>query len=91
MKTLLTNAKVIDPVTETISDGEVMFEDGVIIPKELILALQEAHFYAPFRSAEQGFMNAGVIVRIRCDRNQIPGKMQHSDNFWHNIWIPQNF
>jgi len=34
MKTLLTNAKVIDPVTETISDGEVMFEDGVIIPKE---------------------------------------------------------
>ena len=34
MKTLLTNAKVIDPVTETISDGEVMFEDGVIIPRE---------------------------------------------------------
>ena len=34
MKTLLTNAKVIDPVTETISDGEVMFEDGIIIPKE---------------------------------------------------------
>ena len=34
MKTLLTNAKVIDPVTETISDGEVMFENGVIIPKE---------------------------------------------------------
>ena len=33
MKTLLTNAKVIDPVTETISDGEVMFEDGIIIPK----------------------------------------------------------
>ena len=28
MKTLLTNAKVIDPVAETISDGEVMFEDG---------------------------------------------------------------
>jgi dihydroorotase len=24
---------VIDPVTETISDGEVMFEDGIIIPK----------------------------------------------------------
>ena len=35
MKTLLTNAKVIDPVTETISDGEVMFEDGIIIPKEI--------------------------------------------------------
>ena len=34
MKTLLTNAKVIDPVAETISDGEVMFEDGIIIPKE---------------------------------------------------------
>ena len=34
MKTLLTNAKVIDPVTETISDGEVMFEDGIIIPRE---------------------------------------------------------
>ena len=34
MKTLLTNAKVIDPATETISDGEVMFEDGIIIPKE---------------------------------------------------------
>lgn len=34
MKTLLTNAKVIDPSTETISDGEVMFEDGIIIPKE---------------------------------------------------------
>ena len=34
MKTLLTNAKVIDPMTETISDGEVMFEDGVIIPRE---------------------------------------------------------
>ena len=34
MKTLLTNAKVIDPVTETISDGEVMFEDGIIIPKQ---------------------------------------------------------
>ena len=34
MKTLLTNAKVIDPVTETVSDGEVMFEDGVIIPRE---------------------------------------------------------
>ena len=34
MKTLLTNAKVIDPLTETISDGEVMFEDGIIIPKE---------------------------------------------------------
>ena len=34
MKTLLTNAKVIDPVAETISDGEVMFEDGVIIQKE---------------------------------------------------------
>ena len=34
MKTLLTNAKVIDPVTETISDGEVMFEGGVIIPRE---------------------------------------------------------
>ena len=34
MKTLLTNAKVIDPVTETISDGEVMFENGIIIPKE---------------------------------------------------------
>lgn len=34
MKTLLTNAKVIDPVTETISDGEVMFEDGIIISKE---------------------------------------------------------
>lgn len=34
MKTLLTNAKVIDPVTETISNGEVMFEDGVIIPRE---------------------------------------------------------
>lgn len=34
MKTLLTNAKVIDPVTETISHGEVMFEDGIIIPKE---------------------------------------------------------
>ena len=34
MKTLLTNAKVIDPVTETISHGEVMFEDGVIIPRE---------------------------------------------------------
>ena len=33
MKTLLTNAKVIDPVTETISDGEVMFENGIIIPK----------------------------------------------------------
>ena len=33
MKTLLTNAKVIDPVAETISDGEVMFEDGIIIPK----------------------------------------------------------
>ena len=33
MKTLLTNAKVIDPVTETISDGEVMFQDGIIIPK----------------------------------------------------------
>ena len=33
MKTLLTNAKVIDPVTETISDGEVMFEDGIIVPK----------------------------------------------------------
>lgn len=34
MKTLLTNAKVIDPLTETISDGEVMFKDGIIIPKE---------------------------------------------------------
>ena len=34
MKTLLTNAKVIDPVTETISDGEVMFENGIIIPRE---------------------------------------------------------
>ena len=34
MKTLLTNAKVIDPLTETISDGEVMFEDGIIIPIE---------------------------------------------------------
>jgi len=34
MKTLLTNAKVIDPVAETISDGEVMFEDGIIIPKQ---------------------------------------------------------
>ena len=34
MKTLLTNAKVIDPLTETISDGEVMFEDGIIIPRE---------------------------------------------------------
>lgn len=34
MKTLLTNAKVIDPLTETISHGEVMFEDGIIIPKE---------------------------------------------------------
>tara|TARA_B000000475_G_scaffold259749_1_gene242986 strand:+ start:44 stop:1300 length:1257 start_codon:yes stop_codon:yes gene_type:complete len=34
MRTLLTNAKVIDPLTETISDGEVMFEDGIIIPKE---------------------------------------------------------
>jgi len=34
MKTLLTNAKVINPVAETISDGEVMFEDGIIIPKE---------------------------------------------------------
>ena len=34
MKTLLTNAKVIDPVAETISDGEVMFEDGIIIQKE---------------------------------------------------------
>ena len=34
MKTLLTNAKVIDPVAETISDGEVMFEDGIIIPKD---------------------------------------------------------
>ena len=34
MKTLLTNAKVIDPVSETISDGEVMFEDGIIIQKE---------------------------------------------------------
>ena len=34
MKTLLTNAKVIDPVTETISEGEVMFEDGIIIPKQ---------------------------------------------------------
>lgn len=34
MKTLLTNAKVIDPGTETISHGEVMFEDGIIIPKE---------------------------------------------------------
>ena len=34
MKTLLTNAKVIDPLTETISDGEVMFENGIIIPKE---------------------------------------------------------
>ena len=33
MKTLLTNAKVIDPVTETISYGEVMFENGIIIPK----------------------------------------------------------
>ena len=33
MKTLLTNAKVINPVTETISDDEVMFEDGIIIPK----------------------------------------------------------
>jgi len=33
MKTLLTNAKVIDPVAETISHGEVMFEDGIIIPK----------------------------------------------------------
>ena len=34
MKTLLTNAKVIDPVTETISDGEIMFEDGIIISGE---------------------------------------------------------
>ena len=34
MKTLLTNAKIIDPVPETISDGEVMFEDGIIIPKQ---------------------------------------------------------
>ena len=34
MKTLLTNAKVIDPVTETISDGEIMFEDGIIISRE---------------------------------------------------------
>ena len=34
MKTLLTNAKVIDPVAETISDGEVMFENGIIIKKE---------------------------------------------------------
>ena len=34
MKTLLTNAKVIDPVAETISDGEVMFENGIIIQKE---------------------------------------------------------
>ena len=34
MKTLLTNAKIIDPVSETISDGEVMFEDGIIIPKQ---------------------------------------------------------
>ncbi len=34
MKTLLTNAKVIDPVAETISDGEVMFENGIIIPTE---------------------------------------------------------
>ena len=34
MKTLLTNAKVIDPVAETISDGEIMFEDGIIISRE---------------------------------------------------------
>ena len=34
MKTLLTNAKVIDPVTETISEGEIMFEDGIIISRE---------------------------------------------------------
>ena len=34
MKTLLTNAKIIDPVSETISDGEVMFEDGIIIPNQ---------------------------------------------------------
>ena len=34
MKTLLTNAKVIDPVAETISDGEVMFEDGILFPKK---------------------------------------------------------
>ena len=58
MKTLLTNAKVIDPLTETISDGEVMFEDGIIIPKETADEIIDCHgqYVSP------GLIDLGVKV-----------------------------
>ena len=58
MKTLLTNAKVIDPVTETISDGEVMFEDGIIIPKETA----DEIFDCQGRYISPGLIDLGVKV-----------------------------
>ena len=58
MKTLLTNAKVIDPVTETISDGEVMFEDGIIIPKETA----EETFDCRGQYISPGLIDLGVKV-----------------------------
>ena len=58
MKTLLTNAKVIDPLTETISDGEVMFEDGIIIPKKTADEIIDCHgqYVSP------GLIDLGVKV-----------------------------
>ena len=58
MKTLLTNAKIIDPVSETISDGEVMFEDGIIIPKQTADKTIdcEGHYISP------GLIDIGVKV-----------------------------
>ena len=58
MKTLLTNAKVIDPVTETISDGEVMFEDGIIIPKETA----DVTFDCQGKYISPGLIDLGVKV-----------------------------
>ena len=58
MKTLLTNAKIIDPVSETISDGEVMFEDGIIIPKQTADKIIDCkgHYISP------GLIDIGVKV-----------------------------
>ncbi len=58
MKTLLTNAKIIDPVSETISDGEVMFEDGIIIsPQTADKTIDcKGHYISP------GLIDIGVKV-----------------------------
>ena len=66
MKTLLTNAKVIDPLTETISDGEVMFEDGIIIPKETA----DETIDCQGQYVSPGLIDLGVKVGERGERHK---------------------